>query len=87
MERMKSIFKYDQFLLRLKKYVTFLELADDFNKRKDLMVEAELLLMIFEKISTVMEKSSWSHIEQDRFKDFRNYLAHEKELGEKKNFF
>lgn len=68
---------------RIKNYLAFIETSEEFSNKKDLLLEAELYLIFIDHYIRLLDEP-YHLLPKDvtRLRNFRNYLAHDRELGE-----
>lgn len=81
-ERLQIIFSQTDMKGRIKNYLAFLEVSERFLKEKAILLETELYLMSIAGLIKESKEAKSSLPDSDILKDFRNYLAHDRELGE-----
>lgn len=82
-QRLGAVFAQADMLERIKNYVAFLEMSEEFLIKRDLLLEAELYLIFIDHYNRLIDESHLLLPEEvTKLRDFRNYLAHDRELGE-----
>lgn len=80
--RLINIIRNDNMQDRVKKYLAFLEASEDITQNQKILLEIELLFIFIEQLNREIKTDQLSAVELEDLKAFRNYLAHDRELGD-----
>ena len=81
-ERINQIFSQEDMTTRINNYLAFLEISENLLHQKELLLEAEFYLSCIEGYNSLIEESTLNTRENGLLRDFRNYLVHDRELGD-----
>lgn len=80
--RLINIIRNNNMEDRVKKYLAFLEMSEDVTQNQKILLEIELLFIFIEQLNREVKTDQLSAVELEDLKAFRNYLAHDRELGD-----
>lgn len=82
-QRIKRVFTQTDMQERIKNYLAFLEISEQFLSERELLLEAELYLVFIDHYNRLIDESHLLSTEEvARLRGFRNYLSHDRDLGE-----